>query len=269
MSRLAPILDAVIASIREPGAQDRPREELLAGRGLDPRDASALAALDDQAFFVYRRIVRRTLVSAARAELPRTAALLGDRFAEEVERFLSRGLSASPYLRDVAFELVEHATDAWPGRGDVPPFALDLARHELAAFRATSAPRRGARVVAALELDAPCSFDESVSLSRHAYPVHELAPGQTTLEPRATALLVYRDDEGDARFLALSPLAAAILEHALDGVALGEAIQRGARSHGAALSEGALSDIATLLSDLAARGVLLGRPARQTTMEDT
>ncbi len=271
MSRLASILDAVVASVREPEPRTSDRRELLAGRGLDERDAAALAALDDRSFFVYRRLVRRTLASAVRVEMPRTAALLGERFDQEVEDFLSRGLSASHYLRDVAFELAQYAAETWPGAEGIPPFALDLARHELAAFQATSAPRRpaGRPVVAALDLDAPCSFDESVSLSRHDYPVHELALGQSTLEPAPTALLVYRDGEGDARFLKLSPVAASIVEHALEGVALGAAIQRAARSNGSVLSEAMLAETASLLADLAERGVLLGRPAGPTTMGGT
>lgn len=266
MSRLAAIFDAVVASVREPAAATQPRSAMLAGRGLDARDEAALAALDDQTFFVYRKLVRRTLASAIRVELPRTSRLLGERFEADTEAFLSQGLSGSHYLRDVAFELVEHVSGIWPNDPNVPPFALDLARHELAAFRAASAPRPAGRAEPSLDLDAPCLFDESVSLSRYAYPVHELAEGEATLEPAETALLVYRDAEGESRFLKLSALAATIVEHALSGSTLGNAIKRSATEHGVPLTDALLAETAALLADLAERGVLLGRPAGPTTM---
>ncbi|NUO50061.1 MAG: DUF2063 domain-containing protein, partial [Polyangiaceae bacterium] len=212
-SRLEAILGAVEASIRDPRAASD-RAGFLAAQALDPRDEAAMTKLDDTAFLVYRKIIRRSLAGAIAVELPRTAALLGDRFDEEVDAFLTEGLSASHYLRDVAFELVARAAKSWPGDTTVPPFALDLARHELSAFTVASMPRRAsaARVDASLDLDAPCVFDEAATLERYDYPIHELAEGQTELAPSPTALLVYRDHEHEPRYLKLSPVAATLIE---------------------------------------------------------
>jgi len=267
-SRLAAICDAVVTSIAAPEAALGDRAALFAGRGLDPRDQGALAALDDQTFSVYRKLVRRTLRGAIDLELPRTASLLGDRFSREVDAFLSSELSRSHYLRDVAFELVAYVAPRWAADASIPPFALDLARHELAAFRVASAPPHlgGGAVEPALELDRACVFDEAAELTRYGYPVHELAEGQTALEPSPTALLVYRDAEGEARFLRLSPLAASIVEALLGGAALGPAIQGATAAHGVEPTPTLLQETATLLADLANRGVLLGSLAGATTM---
>jgi hypothetical protein len=266
-SRLEAILGAVESSIRDPRAVGD-RSGFLAAQALDPRDEAALAELEDSAFLVYRKIIRRSLASAIAVELPRTAALLGSRFDEEVDAFLSEGLSASHYLRDVAFELVERAARTWPGDASVPAFALDLARHELSAFKVASMPRRArsVRVDASLDLDAPCVFDEAATLERYLYPIHELAEGQTELAPSPTALLVYRDREHEPRYLKLSPVAATLVERALRGEVIGEAIRGAAAAHGAVLDAALLEGTAKLLADLAERGVLLGRPANATTM---
>ena len=266
-SRLASILGAVEASIRDPRAPSD-RAGFLTACALDPRDEAALAALDDSAFLVYRKIVRRSLASAIVVELPRTAALLGRRFDEEVDAFLSEGLSGSHYLRDVAFELVERASRTWPSDPSVPAFALDLARHELSAFKVASMPRRARAlpVDASLDLDAPCIFDEAATLERYDHPIHELADGQTELAPSPTALLVYRDQEHEPRYLKLSPVAATLIERALRGETIGDAIRGAALSHGADLDADLLEGTAKLLADLAERGVLLGRPSNATTM---
>ena len=84
-SRLEAILGAVEASIRDPRAVSD-RAGFLAAQALDPRDQAALAELEDNAFLVYRKIIRRSLASAIAVELPRTAALLGPRFDEEVAK---------------------------------------------------------------------------------------------------------------------------------------------------------------------------------------
>jgi hypothetical protein len=156
----------------------------------------------------------------------------------------------------------------WTNDPAIPAFALDLARHELSAFEVAAVPRRSrtAPLDASLDLEAPCAFDEAVMLRRYAYPVHELAEGQTALEPRATALLVYRDAACDLRYLELTPLAASILERALAGDPLGAAIRAAAEAHGVVLDARVLADTSALLADLAERGVLLGRSVGATTM---
>ncbi len=268
--RLAAILGAVEASIRQPQAVRAPPCGPLPGEvPLATPDAEALGTLDDLTYFVYRRLVRGTLASAIRLELPRTAAILGARFDADVDVFLSTHGSRSHYLRDVAFELVASASASWRADASVPPFVPDLARHELSAFRAAAAAlrSRGAQPVTPdLDLAAPVVFDEAVALERYDYPVHEIGDDDRSVPARPTRLLVYRDAELDVRYLALSAIAATIVEELLPagdrpGRPLGEALRSAAAREGLALGPALLEQTATLLADLAERGALLGRPA--------
>jgi hypothetical protein len=74
-------------------------------------------------------------------------------------------------------------------------------------------------------------------------------------------LLAYRDADHAVRWLELSPLAAEILERLVSGQALGSSVERACASRGVAPSA-VLENIATLLSDLGERGVLLGARVR-------
>jgi hypothetical protein len=126
--RLEALLRTMVATIREPEAAER-GAAFFADRGLDPRDQAALAAVEPQAMFTYRSLVRGTLRTAIENEIPRTAALLGPRFQLDLDRFFADAMPRSHYLRDVAFELVDFAAPGWAADPSVPPFTHDLARH--------------------------------------------------------------------------------------------------------------------------------------------
>jgi hypothetical protein len=235
------------------------RDAWLADRGLEPQDRDAFAAQSDTSFRVYRAIVRRTLRSAILLELPRTARLLGERFERDVDDYLAK-LPRSHYLRDLAFELFDAASPGWQADPALPPFASDLARHELSAYEIGSWIDDVGAPVADEELDLamPVRTGGGARIYRYGYPVHELAEGATTLERRDTILLAYRDREHDVRYLSLTPLAAEIFDRLAARQPLGAAITGGCEARGVALDDAVLADVSALLADLADRGVLLG-----------
>lgn len=267
--RLAALYDAMVAAVTEHDAPARRAALGRAwheGRGLEAADLDALSAVDDRSFFVYRHLVRHTLREAIHAQLPRTRALVGERFDADIDAYVSAGLPASRYLRDVAYELVALASPWWRADPTLPPFAAELAHYELRAFEASVAVRPSPaaareRVEPRLDIAAPVRFHESVLLTRYAYPVHELPEGGRELAPRPTALLVYRDPGFELRHLELSPLAADLLERLLAGEPLGAAITGACEVSGAQLSPQLLGDVAKLLADYAERGILLGAPS--------
>jgi len=266
--RLASILQTMVAAIVEPDAvqQHEARGEAwFDGRGLEPRDRDALAAVDGRSFFVYRRLVRDSLRGAIESELSRTAEVLGERFLEQVDAFIAAALPRSHYLRDIAFEFVEFAAPRWNNDPDIPAFLPDLARHELLAYEVAAA-RRPLEVPfdAALELERAVVFHESARLARYDFPVHELGSEDRCLEPRKTWLLVYRDADHEIRTLSLTELAAEIVERLLAGQPLRDAIVGSSLDGNATLSPELLQDTARLLADYAERGVLLGS-ARSTS----
>ncbi|NUP08307.1 MAG: DUF692 family protein [Polyangiaceae bacterium] len=276
-ARLAPLYEIVVASITEPQAmQERAADRVgsIEGRGLQTRDAESLAAIDDQAWFVYRHLVRGTLRSVIQSELPRTHELLGDRFDADIDAFVADALPSSHYLRDVPFEFVRFIGPRWEADVSVPPFAAELARHELVAFesaaalRPPAAPDR-ATIEAKLELEGPVYFDESVRLSRYGHPVHELAAGARTLPARPTALLVYRDAAHELRTLELSSLVADVVERLLDRRILRDAIVGACERANVALAPELLGDLARVLADYADRGILLGTAPSASVCDST
>ena len=95
------------------------------------------------------------------------------------------------------------------------------------------------------------------------WAVHELPREDVAAEPeeRSVSLLAYRDAQHRARYLALTPLAAAILERLIAGEALGAAMIGACASQGRPVDDAVLAGAARLLADLGERGVLLGARA--------
>lgn len=265
-ARLERVLDAVHALVQESGAEAALAADPAAwldGRGLDEADRAALAALGGKRLLVYRKLVRRGIEAAIRIEIPRTAARLGDAFGRWVERFCDEELPRSHYLRDVAFELVAWAAPRWEADPEVPPYAADLARHELAAFEVACAPDLAAeaRTGEPLALDRGVVLDPSAKLFRYAWAVHRLAAdlGARDVPVREpTVLLGYRDAEHDVRWLELSPVAAGVVERLLAGDSLGGAVQGAATAAGCTVDAALLEGVARLLADLGERGALIG-----------
>jgi hypothetical protein len=257
-ARLRDILVTLSRTVREPSPPDDgpSLDAWLAAQPLAEPDRRVLASLGARRAFLYRRLVRRTLRSAVEVEIPRTAARLGPRFDVEIDRFLAEEMPRSHYLRDVAFELVEWARPRWSADPSLPPFLVDLARHELSAFEVAAAEADpDDRAEPTLDLERPVLLDASVRVRRYGFPVHRLADDATTLEPALTTLLVYRDRERDIRYLELSPLAGLVVEHLLARRPLGAAIVEASQALGAAFS---VEESARFFADLADRGVLRG-----------
>jgi hypothetical protein len=100
-----------------------------------------LALLHDERerWLMYRRMVRARLFEMMRAGLPNTSALLGPKaFDDAASRYLAEEGPRSRYIRDVVSALVEHALPRWEADDAAPPHLCDLARFEVAKWRAAS-----------------------------------------------------------------------------------------------------------------------------------
>lgn len=262
---LAAVLRAVQRTVMAARAHERIREDRkawLAELGFSERDIEAMAGLDEKRLLLYRKLVRRGLRAAIRVEIPRTAARMGPAFEACTERYFDHTLPRSPYLRDVAFEFF-----AWLSRSSleelaVPPYLIDLARHELVAFTVACAPSEDSEQTGVpLELDRGVRFRAAVEIVRYAHAVHRLheeldAHDEPKAEP--TALLVYRDDELEIRYLELSPLASHILDKLRSGETLRGAVLGACELLSQPVDGAVLQGTARLLEDLGQRGVLLG-----------
>ena len=117
-----------------------------------------------------------------------------------------------------------------------------------------------------LDLERGVAFQQAAKVVHYDFAVHELPAEEedrTEPEREPTTLLAYRDREHRVRYLALGPVAAAILTELLErGAPLRQAIVDGCVAAGEEMNDEILAGTAQLLADLAERGVLLG-PASQ------
>lgn len=267
LDRYAALLGAMGKLVRAEGAERAFAQDprgFLASSGLDARDVDQLSALGARQLFIYRRHVRKVLARGIRKQIPRTAARLGGAFDTWVARWIEADGPRSRYFRDVAFEMVAWALPRWAGDPEIPSFLGDLARHELVWFEVGTTPASEAREAHEITLDHGVRFDDAVRLVRYEHAVHRLEESEEARDVAArepTALLVYRDEEHDARFLELTPLAAAILERLLAGATLRDAVVEGAAALSHPVDASVTQGTAALLEDLRERGALLGGSA--------
>jgi hypothetical protein len=257
---------------------------LVASPEIDPSDPAAVSAFLDESelddgdrralstdfakLWVYRQLVRGSLREALELSIPRSMARLGPLFDGYFERFLAEAGPRSPYLRDVTTEFLSFAGPLWKADERLPPWTLDLARHEALRIAVgampVSAPSPGAEEE--LALDRGVLFTEACALMRYDFAVHRLSDDEAdrSAPSREPAMLfVYRSPEHEVRYLELSALAFAILQRLLEAAPLEAAIAGAASERGVALDQGVLEGTARLLADLAERGALLGPDTAQ------
>lgn len=240
-------------------------DTFLRSRNITEADAAALRSGELRRLLVYRSLVRGTLRDAVAVSLERTIRRLGPVFDEYFDAFLAGRGPRTQYLRDVTSELLDFCAPAWLMDARVPPYMIDLARHEALHIEIAAAPPApGAAEPADLDLDAGLAFTEASRLVHYAYAVHRLAedPSDTSPPaPMATDLFVYRSPEHEVRYLELSPLAAAIVSRLRAGLSLRESLTGAAAAASSPVDDALLNGTAQLLADLSERGALLGARA--------
>jgi hypothetical protein len=232
----------------------------LARHGVSEGDAEALKG-EIERLSVYRSLVRKRLRDAVELAIPRVVARLGALFDEWFDRFLAERGPRSHYLRDVTTEFLDFLTPLAPSDARLPPWTLDLARHEALDIVVGSLAETAPAGTPALDPDRGLVFSATARIVRYAFAVHRSSaePGDRSEPARArTALLVYRSPEHDVRYLELTPLAAAILERLLEGATLREALERGTGELALPLDGAVLDGTARVLSDLCERGAVIG-----------
>ena len=235
-------------------------DDWLAQSGVSPDDAAAIRS-EAQRLSVYRSLVRGRLSDAVSLALPRTRVRLGSLFDEYFERFLAERGPRSHYLRDVTTELLDFMAPLARADARVPPWALELARHEALDILVGSLADEPKAVTLELDPDRALSFSATARIVRYEFAVHRLSadPGDAGEPERAkTALFVYRSPAHDVRYLELTALAAAILERLLSGETLRRALELGAMDERVPLDSAVLEGTARVLTDLAERGAVLG-----------
>lgn len=203
-------------------------------------------------FALYRRLVRGNVSGVFRGVLPRTADAIAERLDADVDVFLAGHGARTAHARDVPFELVAQVAERWE------PWVQELARLELAEFRASYAERTEAACAGDLALDAPLALRGPLAIETFEFAVQ--AEDATVRDPHA--LLLYRDAAEDVRTLRLTAVAHGLLSRALSGAVLQDALTEAVHAAGLALDETILGSTAHFLDDLTERGIVLGAASR-------
>jgi len=229
----------------------------LAGHGVAPADQQALAGHGAR-LLMYRKMVHNRLRGVVEDFLPRTAEQLGKaRMRAELAAFMAERAPRSVYFREVPGEFLDWAVPRWRADPGLPPFLVDLARHEWLdgeVSHTVGGGEPGSDVPLAVDL--PVQLDGSVRLRRYDFAVQR-SDDPPAREP--TAILAYRDRESlRVRLLELTPRAAAVCARLLAGETLQAALTGACTDLGEAMDDEFLAAMASFLADLGERGVLLG-----------
>jgi hypothetical protein len=235
----------------------------LSRHRVSEEDSRAIREQGLEGLLVYRRLVRSRLRETMELAIERTINHLGPVFDEYFDRFLAERGPRTHYLRDVTGEFLDFCEPLWKADERVADYSIWLGRHEeLQVEMAAMEVSADVGEAGPLELDLPLRFIAAARVVRYPYAVHELpiSPGDREAPAaRPTALLAYRDSKHHVHNLELTTLAASILERLLHGrITLRQAAVEACGENGIALSEAVLTGLASVLSDLAQRGVLLG-----------
>ena len=254
------VRDFVLGSAVPPG-DAAAVDDWLERNGVSGNDAEALRS-EAARLSVYRTLVRKRLSDAVELAVPRTRARLGPLFDEHFDRFLVERGPRSHYLRDVTTEFLDFLEPRAPSDPRLPPWTLDLARHEALDVLVGSlaeTPATGGTLE--LDPDRGLVFSATARVVRYAHAVHRLSSDpddRSAPEHVPVALFVYRSPRNEVRYLELTALAARLLEGLVAGETLRDALARAARELDVSLDEAVLEGAARVLSDLAERGAVLG-----------
>ncbi len=224
---------------------------------------AALRAMGLPRIAVYRTLVRGSIHGLLGNMLPRTLARIEDQRDNWIDRWLADAGPRSRILRELVDEWVAWVSPRWLADPEVPNYLVDLLRHEAIEMVVDAAPAANppADMSEAFALESRLLFDPSARLEHYEHAIHLLPEDCDDRSPalaQATALLIYRDDEHEVRFLHLSPLAAAITELLLSGETVKQALIAGSSAVGLALDDAVLGRMSGLFADFANRRILLG-----------
>ena len=205
-----------------------------------------------EALLTYRELARLSLIEPLETMFPVMKALLesAERWDDCVQAFLDARLLRSGHYRDIAPTFLSWlATTGW-GQ-DHWPFLLELAHAEILEVLVARFP----------EIDPPeglhtnpspddvVVLEAATQIVSYGHAVHEATEAVPIPEARPTHLIAFRNGEGEARLMELTPATAALLVQART-LPLGEAA--------AALNLPDLTEVMNLLKDLHRDGAIAG-----------
>lgn len=226
----------------------------------DPADLAALGTTSDR-WLLYRKMVRSRFWETITASLPRTReAVSAEGFSRAFAQFLAVAPPRSRRIRDVTQEFARFASRWWRDHPEgCPPWGVDLARYESARHAVASAPPAPSRAALSdFAVHLAPALTPARSLLRLNWDVHLPTRGSGH-EAGTWSLLLYRAASDEVETLMLSETAADLAEAmAVGRKPVTTCVAELIALHGGGVDEAFLESVATLLSDLVERGVVLG-----------
>ncbi len=233
----------------------------------NPRKNPAPEGIENRRMEIYRSLFYNNIESFISGGFPVLRRLMSDKdWHEMVRDFFANHLSKTPFFLEISQEFLLYLSEEGRQRAEsLFPFCLELAHYEWAelALGVLDETIEWEQIETEADL-----FDTQPFVSPFAwnltyhYPVHRISPDYCPEKPpeQPTHLVVYRDAEDEVKFLEVNGLTAILLtllqqETPLSGA---EALLQVAKEGGFPEPEQILVSGKTLLSDLKARGILLG-----------
>jgi len=245
---------------------ERHLEELqlrFAAHLRDPATSPAPEGIEERRLQVYRELFFDNISSSLAGTFPVLHGILGpERWATLVRDFYRDHRCHTPLFLEIPREFVDYLGDAREARHDDPPFLYELAHYEWVEL-ALAIDEQDLAMVSA---DPAGDLLEGVPVLSplawplaYRWPVHRLSPSYTPEAPAdvPTFLVVYRDSEGNVRFLETDAATARLLE-LLDAHVDETGGQVLARVAGELGSGEATARGTAMLAELRERGILLG-----------
>ncbi|MBD9367594.1 putative DNA-binding domain-containing protein [Xanthomonas sp. XNM01] len=238
------------------------QQRAFAAHLRDPDAHPAPPGVEARRMALYRRLFLNNIIGLLSGNFPVIRTVLGEPgWNALVAAFYARHRSRTPLFPELPREFIRYLEERDAAAGD-PPWLAELAHYEWIelAVQIDDAPLP-AHVADGDLLEGVPLVSPYVRALAYQWPVHRIGPQHrpTRPPPEPTLLLVRRDQDGRARFAALSPLAYRLLERLAGADLSGRAqLEALAAEAGVAADAAFIAQGLALLRRMHAEGTLLG-----------
>ena len=204
------------------GGADRPDFQATQARFTgfirDPEHAAPPEDVEPRRLAIYRRLLFRNVENFMAGYYPVIKRILSDeQWAALLRDYFKTHAARTPLFPRMPHEFARYLAAPRPGVNDVYPFLAELAHYEWLEAALLTDSREIDAAAADPDgdlLDGTPVANPVAVLAQYRYPVHRIAPEYLPSAPpqEATYLVVYRNRADEARFLALNPVSARLLE---------------------------------------------------------
>jgi uncharacterized protein len=236
----------------------------------DPDNTPMPAGIEERRMKIYRELLYNNVEGFLSNGFPVIRSIYSDtNWHAMVHEFFARHKSRTPYFLEISQEFLDYLQHEREPRAEDPPGLLELAHYEWAELALSVADES----IDMSHIDANGDLlDGHPVLSNlawplvYSFPVHTMGPDYLPeMAPdHPTYLIVYRNRNDEVKFMLLNPVTARLLDLLLQDETLNgrQAIERIISETGHSNPELVMQGGSVALSELQARGIILGTSRR-------